>query len=477
MSHRCLSLLLATACLTACGDSSTEPEAHEPITVIAGAEATDTVGAQLLQALVVQVRDPQQRLAVGAVVRFETTPVDASQASKGYRAYVSPLDQRLPDIFAVDSTDDGGKARVLVSFGTKAGPASVIVTVPELGLIDTVEYTVLPGNAVEVTASPHDTTIYVGDHFTLRSAIVDRFQNPREGNMTFRVVGSAIKMDGAVVTGVVSGSGKLIVSADSLADTASVSVIPETSIAAIMGRDIVTFNSDGSGYRVLATVPTSENPPYTADWLQSGNGVVFDHAGGGPLSTVDLAGSLRVATAIDEWGLYPETSPDGAWIYYSRNTGSWRLYRIHPDGTGEEAVRMNTPLEDVAPSVSPDGKQLVYVIVGGYGSDRLMLLDLSTGVSTDLHINGHSPAWSPSGDLIAFVTPAGLQVVTPTGTGLRTIGASSNSYDFGIDWSPDGQWVIARNATRNQLELINAQSGAIVPLTFTNGFRGPTWKP
>jgi TolB protein len=45
-------------------------------------------------------------------------------------------------------------------------------------------------------------------------------------------------------------------------------------------------------------------------------------------------------------------SPDGRWVVFSsRRSGSWDIYRAHPDGSGIERL-----VDDVALGASPDGK-------------------------------------------------------------------------------------------------------------------------
>lgn len=469
-----LILLLGAGLLTGCDKSSTGPSPFGPLRVVAGADAVDTVLAPLAQALVVEVRQDGQPLE-GAVVRFESVRIDDQNQWGGFTALVAPPDRDSYGSFLADTTDRNGRAFALVKLGIRAGEASIVITVPDIGAVDTAHFTVKAGQPAGVATSPRDTALYVGNHYTPRSSIVDSYQNPVEGTVTYRVVGAAVTVADGVVTGAEPGRSQVIATFEDFADTSNVSVIPEMTLGAIDRGAVIVVNSDGSGYRVLAP-SVSDPPPYTTDWSPSGNDLVFDHGyGTGPINAVDLDGTIRTISTPEEWGLYPEVSPDGNWVYYSRNIGAWRLYRVHLDGTGEEEVPMQTPANDVVPSLSPDGKRLVYVVVG----DELMLLDLATGVSTDLHIAGHSPAWSPTGDRIAYVASNGgrLHTVSPDGSGDQVVGDPASAYDFGIDWSPDGKWLIARNSYHNVIELIDVESSAVLPLPFTNSYVGPSWKP
>jgi Tol biopolymer transport system component len=98
---------------------------------------------------------------------------------------------------------------------------------------------------------------------------------------------------------------------------------------------------------------------------------------------------------------------------------------------------------------------------------------------TNPNIAGHSPSWSPTGDRIAYLDPQGyvLKVMNPDGTGVRQVGSADGSYAFGIDWSPDGKWIVAKNARIDRIELVNATTGVALPLGFTNGMSGPSWRP
>ena len=98
-----------------------------------------------------------------------------------------------------------------------------------------------------------------------------------------------------------------------------------------------------------------------------------------------------------------------------------------------------------------------------------------------MSVAGHSPRWSPTGTLIAFVAPdegSALKVMAPDGTGIRTLSEPGTSYDLGLDWSPDGQWIVAKEMTRNRLAFINPTTGMILPLpTSPDAILSPAWRP
>ena len=148
-----------------------------------------------------------------------------------------------------------------------------------------------------------------------------------------------------------------------------------------------------------------------------------------------------------------------------------------PRGTCDDGRRL---------SWSPDGRRIAL----SSGED-LFLADPLSGELT--RITGCSscsydgparfPAWSPTGDVIAFNSSSSLHVVNSDGTGWRTIvnsaGASFDSLNGNRpEWSPDGT-KLAFWATEG-LFVVNADGSDLRLLvdgtpTFTTG--GPFWSP
>jgi Tol biopolymer transport system component len=87
---------------------------------------------------------------------------------------------------------------------------------------------------------------------------------------------------------------------------------------------------------------------------------VAEREGGGERIVVQspaLTGNPRVLAP----GREPAFSPDGQWIAFSAPTGNqWRLWRIRPDGTGRAPIGRGV-LDEHGPTVSPDGRLVVYV--------------------------------------------------------------------------------------------------------------------
>jgi len=97
-------------------------------------------------------------------------------------------------------------------------------------------------------------------------------------------------------------------------------------------------------------------------------------------------------------------------------------------------------------SWAPDAKRLAVEIQGGEKNSLIAILELDTGHVQSLG-ESFNPAWSPSGNWIAYFDPSGAkcQLIHPDGTGAKValkLSQSAFSYRrFGWGspvWSPDG---------------------------------------
>ncbi|HZS60746.1 MAG TPA: hypothetical protein VFA43_15830, partial [Gemmatimonadaceae bacterium] len=120
--------------------------------------------------------------------------------------------------------------------------------------------------------------------------------------------------------------------------------------------------------------------------------------------------------------------------------------------------------------------QIVYATITGASTD-LRILTLSTGAVTDLQISGWAPSWAPAGNRIAYLQGSSCQstLAVMNADGSNPHALTTDAYQGEVDWSPDGQWIVAQNVSRNRLDLINASSGVIIPLPNTAGMSSPSW--
>jgi WD40-like Beta Propeller Repeat len=363
----------------------------------------------------------------------------------------------------------------------------VIATVPDLGTTDSVAVTIKPGAPTHIDVGPLDTAVLVGGSYTPRANTADRYGN-RVAAVPFSVSSSApeITIVGASVHGEIVGRTSLSIFGDGFQRTASVSVVPEGTLAASSPDGGVIFRLDGSAWRVL-----NHDRPGMTSWAPTGSELAYDLAPtygyGTPVKVADMAGATRpvsVSLGTSVVQLSPSYSRAGDWVYFSALPAAgpeqFRLYRARPDGSGTEPVPNQSAEDDFYESVSPDGTRLVYVRRTGSALDYLRVLDVTTGVVSKIDVPGHSPAWSPMAGDIAYVDMrAGwvLKVMRPDGTGIRQVSAPGTTYERGLAWSPDGKWLVARNTMSQRLDLIEVATGRTIPLPFTFGMAFPAWKP
>lgn len=148
--------------------------------------------------------------------------------------------------------------------------------------------------------------------------------------------------------------------------------------------------------------------------------------------------------------------------------------------------------KDFAPSVSPDGYQIVYYSYRGQSGDLpdLYIYDLRTGTEQQLTSTPDQweiePQWLPSGNLIQFaggpsMAELSTQVIEPNGNGRSMV-----SYDVGEGpsyWSPDGRFLTMRTPFDEEgiSQLIVYEPATKTTHMIDTGLRGrntiPSWSP
>jgi WD40 repeat protein len=128
-----------------------------------------------------------------------------------------------------------------------------------------------------------------------------------------------------------------------------------------------------------------------------------------------------------------------------------------------------TRLDNIEPSLLPDGTQVVFVRDDADSSGRTKGIWIAAGDGSHLQQlarSGVNPFWSPAGDRIAYFVPSGttrwaMRLVAPQGGASTTLLRSSPGTVFG--WSPDGRRIafdasgklaVVEVATRTVRELL-----------------------
>lgn len=449
-----IALLGPISCGTPAG-----PDGPQGLRLVAGATATDTVLAELAQPLVVELPGA----APGTVLRFAT-------ATEGPHCLVSRLDSVSFGHAAVDTLDSDGVGTVRVKLGTLAGRATIRITVPELGLVDSAVYLITPGNPAHLKVFPGDTSLLVGHTFAVQSLVLDQFGNRRPDLPSLQALDRAVTATGLILASQEIGRGRVVARVGPVVDTAFVSVVPDVVLSANSTGEVQVIKTDGT---VLRRTVVINFTPLTADWSPDGSLLAFDNIAG-PLQVWKPDGTLQVLSAPNALAYYPKFSPDGQWIYYSHQAAGtgWSIHKVRPDGSGDSLVYQATG-EEVAPSPSPDGTRLAFARAA---PGELAILDLSTRAVHELG-PGHTPAWRAQGDWIAFLDLAtrSIGIIRPDGTGRRLLSQPGLQFDLGLSWSSDGAWLVGKS--EKGIALIEFSSGTTLPLRLSASYSPAAWRP
>lgn len=177
--------------------------------------------------------------------------------------------------------------------------------------------------------------------------------------------------------------------------------------------------------------------------------------------------------------------------------GSRRIRRPAPTlGTAMEAVPLtSSPGLELFPALSPSGAMVAFSWAGGGGGDAsaldLYVMKVPDGTPVRLtNLTGSEcfPSWSPDGTEIAFScdAPGGSEICTASvpGADIRRL-ARLDAPVAGLDWSPDGQWIVfaaadsMQTSSRVQLLRLNDLTRRVltVPTAGSQGDVAPAFSP
>ncbi|MEA2761128.1 MAG: TolB protein [Gemmatimonadaceae bacterium] len=458
----CLLLGVATGCSVDIGAPNKVPR----ISVVSDISRTDTIDAEPTKPIVIAISDSTGRLRNEVTVTISGVPVPGGDVG------MLVIDQNGG---ANGSTTlvSSGQASFKVIFGRRAGQRPIIITVPEIKLVDTLWFTVKPGAPAYVTLRPAQAAVVVGGTYQQSATVIDRGGNDPSPapSLTFSSVNPSVTVSAAgVVTGVAYGLADVKVTSGILNETAIVSVVPTGRLATILTPPGVTdlaitvLGTDGSGPR---RYPAPQDPSAAA-WSPDATTIYYVGTSrvANPtqriysLAMSDGAVSPLISDTVSALSgaklISPAVSFDGTWIYFATQIAqngptSGEIWRVHPDGAGAErlvsgAVAGSPYVVRASPSPSPDGTRVAYIektTSPTTTANDIKILDLQSGNTLTISGSGADEVrWSPTGDRIATKGGAGLYVVNADGSGLTQL---IQNVDFftGLDWSPDGRWILA----------------------------------
>jgi Tol biopolymer transport system component len=225
--------------------------------------------------------------------------------------------------------------------------------------------------------------------------------------------------------------------------------------AAILAAGLLVTPAFGIGGRLLALIEGTPGRPDVQAPVWSPDGrIAFLSRGEGSkevyVVNADGSGQRRL-TGDARFPAAPAWSPNGRQIVFEGGSGATSsVYVVNADGSGQRRLARNGR----APAWSPDGRTMAFFsvskiyLMNADGSEHRQLTKTMWG--------GRSLAWSPDGRKLAFFDKGGpcpicfkLYVVNSDGSGLRNLtgklwaagAGSGGGPTFDPAWSPDGQMI------------------------------------
>ncbi len=187
---------------------------------------------------------------------------------------------------------------------------------------------------------------------------------------------------------------------------------------------------------------------------------------------------------------FPSLSPDGkSLVYASRASGNWDIYLQRVGGRNPTNLTKDSPADDTQPAFSPDGERIAFrseregggiYLMGATGESVIRVSDF-----------GYSPSWSPDGAQILVGTEKIPQPSTrPTQSQLWKINVKSGERRLITEgdalqpsWSPHGQRIAywsrpGRAGQRESIWTTPADGGEAVAVTDgSTTDLNPVWSP
>jgi TolB protein len=241
-------------------------------------------------------------------------------------------------------------------------------------------------------------------------------------------------------------------------------------------------------------LPQLTTGPSAAAWLADSRALIYSMAGSLWRQSLNSALAEQL-TAGPGYDYQPDCSPDGRWVVYvSYNKDAMELWALDLE------TRQSRPLTsdgavNLEPRFSPDGKRIVFVSTSYQGHFHIFLGDFREGgLSNVQRLTGEnrsqlpryyysqfdheiSPAWSPDGSELVFVSNRGhiygtggfWRMKAEPGAEMREIHYEETTWKARPDFSPDGKRIVYASylgRAWHQLWIMPSHGGDAFPLSY-----------
>lgn len=253
------------------------------------------------------------------------------------------------------------------------------------------------------------------------------------------------------------------------------------------------YRVDSDGADAVGLTP-ADDKMFAPLWMPDGEHVMYTELrrGLGALYVQDVVTGRRdiVPPTAQDLNYAPTVSPDGRTLVYSRS--------FDPDGTQLFAYNLAEHCclqrltfgrfaDNLSPTFSPDGRRIAFVstragspqiyVMSADGTEQQLFVPFDYGATG----NSYAPEWSPDGLHLAFHREvAGAYQVFVMDVASRTVQQLTSEGSNGFPtWAPDGRhlaFMSTRTGAR-QIWVMDLDTGRVRQLTRQEGARLPSWSP
>ncbi len=253
-------------------------------------------------------------------------------------------------------------------------------------------------------------------------------------------------------------------------------------------------------------LPQLTTGPSAAAWLPDSRSLVYSMAGSLWRQKLESAEAEQL-TAGPGYDYQPDCSPDGRWVVYSAyNKDAIELWALNLETRQTRQLTSGGAI-NVEPRFSPDGKRIAFVSTSYHGHFHIFAGDFNHGeLSSVQRLTGESrsnlpryyysefdheisPAWSPDGSELLFVSNRGhiygtggfWRMKAEPGAEAHEIHYEETTWKARPDFSPDGKRIAYASYLGqqwHQIWIMPTQGGDAFPLSYGDFDNiNPRWSP